>query len=56
MIFLKVRFILNACSLDLAPCHMCTAPLPLKNEHPMYRTENSVTFFTGISWLIQLLN
>jgi hypothetical protein len=46
--------LLNACSLDLALCHMCTAPL--KNEYPMYRTENSVTFFTDISWLIQLLN
>ena len=45
--------LLNACSLDLALCHMCTAPL--KNEYPMYRTENSVTFFTDISWLIQLL-
>jgi hypothetical protein len=28
----------------------------LKNEYPMYLTENSVTFFTGISWVIQLLN
>ena len=40
--------------IDLASYHMCT--VALKNESPMYRRENSITFFTGILKLIQLLN
>jgi len=37
--------IANACSLDLARCHMCI--VALINESPMYRRENAITFFTG---------
>jgi hypothetical protein len=42
------------CSIDLARCQMCT--VALKNERPMYRRENSLTFYTGTLRLIQLLN